>query len=444
VVTGDFNGDGKLDLAVGTSNKAVSVLLGNGDGTFQNHRDFAIGANAVLVSAADFNADGHLDLVSANFNDNTVSVLGGNPDGTFKGQSVFPTSSGPSGLAIGDFNNNGKLDIAVAASNANTVSVLTDNAITLTPNLLGFGTQTSGFVSPAKVVTLKNTGLTTYTLGTFSFVGASATDFTQTNTCGATIAAGASCTISVVFAPTASEAANAEMLITSANGSAIGIQMTGNGNIPITLAPRNMVFQGYTLLGTTSKGQVATFTNMSGVPLTFSLIDSEGLNSTDFGLTTTCPVGSGSLAAGASCSATLTFTPTITGGETTTLVFYGSFTLAKQGALVSGKGTAVKVAPVLLNFPATTVGTTSAPQNVTFQNAGSTPLAISSLVFTGVNDFTQTNTCGFPGGSVPAKSSCTISVSFTPGTTGAVSGTMRIGNADPTGPQVINLSGTGQ
>ena len=444
VVTGDFNGDGKLDLAVGTSNKAVSVLLGNGDGTFQNHRDYAIGANSVLVAAADFNADGHLDLVSANTNDNTVSLLAGNADGTFKGQSVFPTAAAPLGLAVGDFNNNGKLDIVVAASSANTVSVLTDNAITLTPNVLAFGTQTSGFSSPVKTVTLKNTGTTTYTLGTFSFVGASATDFTQTNTCGATVAPNASCTISVVFTPTASEVANAAMLITASNGSAIGVQVTGNGNIPITLAPRNITFPGYQLIGTTSPGQVATFTNMSGVPITFSLIDSEGLNSTDFLLTTTCPVGSGSLAAGASCTATLTFKPTITGGETTTLVFYGSFTLAKQGALVSGKGTAVKVGPGLLNFPATTVGTTSAPLNVTFQNAGSTSLALSSVVFTGVNAFSQTNTCNFPGGSIPAHSLCKFSVTFSPGTTGVITGTMKIGDPDPTGPQIINLSGTGQ
>jgi hypothetical protein len=445
VVTADFNGDGKLDLAVGTSNKALSVLLGNGDGTFQNHRDYAVGSNSVLVAAADLNADSHLDLIVANANDNTVSVLLGNPDGTFKGESVFPTSAIPSGLTVGDFNNNGKLDIAVAASTANTVSILTDNAITLTPSVLGFGKQTSGFSSPAKSVTLKNTGSTAYTLGTTSFVGASASDFSETNTCAASIAPNGSCSISVVFTPTASETANAEMLITASNGSALGIQMTGNGNIPITLSPRNLAFPNYQLIGTTSQAKLFTFTNMSGVPITFSLIDSEGLNATDFPITYTCPVGSGSLAPGASCTASMTFKPTITGGETTTLVFYGSFTLVKQGALVSGKGTAVKVTPVTVTFPATTVGTTSAPQTVTFQNAGSTAMNISSVVFTGVNAFNLvSNTCNFPGGSVPANSSCTFTLTFSPGTTGSISGTMKIGDPDPTGPQVVTLTGTGQ
>jgi hypothetical protein len=444
VVTGDFNGDGKLDLAVGTSNKAVSVLLGNGDGTFQNHKEYAIGSNAVLVTAADMNSDGKLDLVSANTNDNSVSVLIGKGDGTFNGQMESPVSSAPVGLTVGDFNNNGKLDIAVAATNTNTVSVLTDSNISLSPSLLAFGKQTSGFSSAAKTVTLKNNGTTSYTMGTISFGGSFSTDFTQTTTCGSTVAAGASCTFSVVFDPQGSESADAQLVITNSNGSIQGVQLTGNGNVPIMLSPRTIVFQGYTLLGTTAAGIVATFTNESGVPITFSKIDSEGLNAGDFPLTYTCPVGSGSLAGGASCTATISFTPTITGGETTTLVFYGSFTLAKQGSAVSGKGTAVKVSPTSLTFPATTVGTTSAPMNVTFQNAGSTPMAISSIVFTGTNDWQQTNTCNFPGGSVPANSSCTISVTFSPGSTGTFTGTMKIGDPDPTGPQIINLSGTGQ
>jgi hypothetical protein len=444
VVTADFNGDGKLDVAVGTSNKVLSVLLGNGDGTFQNHKEYSIGANAVLVSAADFNSDGKVDLVTANYNDNTVSVLTGNGDGTFKGQAIFPTSATPSGLTVGDFNNNGKLDIAVAATNANTVSVLTDNTITLSPNLLAFGKVTSGIASPAKVMTLKNTGTTTYTVGTPSIIGSFASDFTYSTTCGATVAPGATCTYSVVFDPQASEQANAQLILTSANGTEIGVQLTGTGNVPIMLNPRTVVFPGYTLIGTTTAAKVLTFTNVSGVPITFSLIDSEGINAADFKLTTTCPVGSGSLAAGASCTASITFSPTQTGGETTTIVFYGSFTLAKQGSALSGKGTAVKVSPTSLTFPPTTVGTTSAPMNVTFQNAGSTPLAISIITFTGVNDFAQTNTCNFPGGSVPANSSCIISVTFSPGSTGTFTGTMRIGDPDPTGPQIVNLTGTGQ
>lgn len=448
VVVGDFNGDGKLDVAVGTSNKSVSVLLGNGNGTLQNHKEYGIGANAIVVAAADVNSDGKLDLISANYNDNTISTLVGNGDGTFKSQSVFPTSGGPIGLAVGDFNNDGKLDVAVAASTSNTVSVMTDSVMTLSPGLLSFGTETSGIKSAVKTVTLKNTGTTSYTMGTISFVGAYSTDFAQTNTCpaaGGTLAAGASCTFSVTFDPTASENANAQLLITATNGSVIGFQMTGTGNIPISLTPRNITFPT-TLIGTTSADKSTTFTNKSGVNIVFSLIDLEGVNQTDFTIdltNSTCmTLPSSTLAPGASCTTNVNFHPTITPGqnETVTLVYYGNFTLAKQGSLLNGEGTAVKVTPTSLTFPTTKAGTTSSPMTVTFQNAGSQALTISSVSWTGQNDFAQTNTCQ---PSVPANSSCTFSITFTPSIVGTFTATLSIGDPDLTGPQKITVTGTG-
>jgi hypothetical protein len=449
VVTGDFNGDGKLDLAVGTSNKAVSILLGNGDGTFQNHKEYTIGANAVIVATADLNSDGKLDLVSANLNDNTVSTLVGNGDGTFKGQSVFPTSAGPTGVAIGDFNGNGKLDIAVAASTANTVSVLTDNVISLTPSVLAYGTQTSGpAYAVTKNTTLKNGGTTAYTVGAIAFIGAYNTDFTQKNTCGTSVAAGKTCTISVTFTPTASEAANAQMTITASNGSVIAVQTIGTGNIPIYLAPRTMNFTTYQLIGTKSPGKTDTFTNKSGVNIYFTLIDLEGANQNEFSFTSTCAGGgppfnySVPLLPGASCTSTVYFSPTQSGGANTTQVYYGNFTLVKQGLLISGNGTAVKVTPTTLNFPTTKVGVTSSPMTITFQNAGSTAMTISSTGFSGTAPYWSkvSDTCG---SSVPANSSCTYGIAFTPQAVGTFTATFSIGDPDPTGPQKVTLNGTG-
>ena len=448
VVTGDFNADGKLDLAVGTSNKQVSILLGNGDGTFQNHKEYAIGSNAVIVATADLNSDGKLDLVSANYNDNTVSALIGNGDGTFKGQSVFLTNAGPSGVAIGDFNGNGKLDIAVAALTANMVSVLTDNVISLTPSALAFGKQTSGTASTAKTVTLKNNGTTSYTVGTVAFVGAFSTDFTiSATTCGtagSTVAAGASCTYSLVFEPTASEVANAQMTITASNGSVFGVQASGTGNIPIYLAPRKQTFPT-TLLFVKSAGLTNTFTNKSRVNIYFSNIDLEGVNQNDFSFTTTCDkTGVTPLLPAASCTSTVYFTPTMqpAGNETVTMVYYGNFTLEKQGLLINGEGTAVKVSPTTLNFPTTKVGATSAPMTITFQNAGTTAMAISSAGFSGTAPYWSilTNTCGT---SVPASSSCTYGIVFTPQAVGTFTATFSIGDPDWTGPQKVTLNGTG-
>src|SRR6202030_2263541 len=104
-----------------------------------------------------------------------------------------------------------------------------------------------------------------------------------------------------------------------------------------------------------------TFTNKSGVNIYFSNIDLEGKNPLDFSFTTTCDkTGVIPLLPGASCTSTITYAPVAadgTGGETMTQVYYGNFTLVKQGLLISGQATAVKVSPTSVTFPTTKVGT---------------------------------------------------------------------------------------
>ena len=126
IATGDFNGDGKLDLVVANSqDNSVSVFLGYGDGTFRSRLTFPVGQTPDAVAVGDFNGDGKLDIVTANFSANTVSVLAGNGDGTFRAHQDFSVASGPTGIVAGDFNNDGKLDIATVDSNS--VSILLGN-----------------------------------------------------------------------------------------------------------------------------------------------------------------------------------------------------------------------------------------------------------------------------------------------------------------------------
>jgi hypothetical protein len=130
LVTADFRGDGKTDLAVvneydGTGQPGtVSVLLGNGDGSFQTHVDYPVGNYPVGIVAADFNGDGKIDLAVANDNDSTVSILLGNGDGTFQPQTLVSVGTEPTSLGGGDFNGDGKLDLITSNVGAGTVTVL--------------------------------------------------------------------------------------------------------------------------------------------------------------------------------------------------------------------------------------------------------------------------------------------------------------------------------
>src|SRR6266852_6134151 len=126
VITADFNGDGKLDLAV-ASGGGVTIFLGKGDGTFQLFSQFSTGNDASSVTSGDFNGDGKLDLAVANSTDSTVSVLLGNGDGTFQGPVNYTTGFITSGVTTADFNADGKLDLAVVNRQSNTVSILFGN-----------------------------------------------------------------------------------------------------------------------------------------------------------------------------------------------------------------------------------------------------------------------------------------------------------------------------
>ena len=140
----DFNRDGRLDLVAANYGfdsalpyapnigKTVSVLLGNGDGTFQPARAYDAGVGPYDVAAGDFNRDGLLDLVVANLGPEmqrgvTLSVLFGNGDGTFQSPTAYYAGRGPNAVAIGDFNGDGIQDFAASIFEEGTIAVLLGN-----------------------------------------------------------------------------------------------------------------------------------------------------------------------------------------------------------------------------------------------------------------------------------------------------------------------------
>lgn len=118
VIIDDSNKGTLLDLAVTNADEnTTSILLGNGNGTFQNQTKYFIGSNPVAVSAADFNKDDKLDLVVANSFGTTIGVLLGNGDGIFQDQKLYIVGYNPSSIITGDFNKDSKLDLAVTNRN---------------------------------------------------------------------------------------------------------------------------------------------------------------------------------------------------------------------------------------------------------------------------------------------------------------------------------------
>jgi len=135
---GDLNGDKKLDLALAyadyDSNKSsfVRILLGRGDGTFSEGVSAPAGTNPLYVAIADFNGDGIPDLVVANApcatgcdGHSSISVLLGNGNGTFQAPARFPVHGEDAlQLAVADFNGDGKPDVATVNADSQNVSVL--------------------------------------------------------------------------------------------------------------------------------------------------------------------------------------------------------------------------------------------------------------------------------------------------------------------------------
>jgi hypothetical protein len=310
---------------------------------------------------------------------------------------------------------------------------------TLWPTSLIFSTQAIGTMSAAKTVTLKNTGTASLTISSIAITGTNAGDFAQTHSCASSLAAGASCSISITFKPTASGIRTAALSISDdAAGSPQKVTLSGIGTTA-KLSPISLTHSTQAL-GTMSGAKNVTLTNVGTTSLNITGIVITGTNAGDFAQTHTC--GS-SLAAGARCSNSVTFKPTGSGTRTAALSISDNAAGSPQKVSLSGIGTTAKLSPTSLSFGVVTIGTMSPAQTVTLTNVGTTILNITGIAINGTEagDFAQTHTCG---SSLAAGASCSISVTFKPTEPLTRTATLSISDNAAGSPQKVALSGFGE
>ncbi len=313
---------------------------------------------------------------------------------------------------------------------ASTALVNQAAAGTVAPATLIFASQAVGTTSGAESLTIQNTGAVALTLGSATV---SSSDFVLNNQCSASLAAGASCAISIVFAPTATGSRSATVTMTAnVQGGVLTADLQGQGTqgSTVVLTPLRLDF-GSVRISQTSPAQYITVANTGTAAVGLKPLSVTGPFSMS---ANTCGA---SLAVNTSCTVGLVFSPTASGAASGSLV--ATDDVGMQTALLSGigqTGPTDALSATVLTFAAQTIGTNSAAQQVTVTNSGDSALTNIKVAITG--DFSVNNLCGT---SLPGHSTCALQVVYSPKAVGAESGLMTI--QDALGAQQVALNGTG-
>lgn len=302
------------------------------------------------------------------------------------------------------------------------------------PNTLEFGPQLAGTTSPTQKITVYNTSLQTVSIGNIQMTGA---DFSLTHNCPSSLASGASCAITVRFAPTGSNSGG-NINVNYGNGFKDSLYVTGitsPGSLYVNSQGYNF---GTQYVGTAGMSRVVNLTNATSSTVTINNISLSG----PYSKTTSCGA---SLAPQSSCRVAVVFSPTGNGPGNGSLTanFSGAGSPASVSFVGIGKINAdLSVSPLTMDFGSALVGYSGNGGQLTLTNTSSTGLTISSLTFSDPQ-FSQTNNCPVPPSLLAASSSCTVNITFAPTSVGPQSGTLTIQNSGAGAAQVISLTGTG-
>ena len=295
-------------------------------------------------------------------------------------------------------------------------------SITANENL---GTALVGQAGPATTVNFVNRTGQALTISSIATTG----DFTQTNNCPTSLAAGKQCTFTLRLNPSVAGLRNGTLTINdNAPGGSQIANLTGTGTFVSLTSLKNF---GTVVYGKTSS-QAVTLTNTGSAPLTISSIATRS----DFTQTNTCGT---SVPAGVACTITVSFHPTASGIRNGGLIVFSSDGGEPRVLQLQGTGQAISFTPTAVTFASQPVGTTSSPKFVTVTNPSATDtLTLGPITDTG--DFSASNNC--PAALSPGAT-CTISVTFTPTATGTRKGTVAVTSSDFRSPQNVALTGTG-
>jgi hypothetical protein len=320
---------------------------------------------------------------------------------------------------------------------------------------LDFPDTTVSTTSATSTVTIKNAGSATLHITTLNLAGTNPGDFALVaNTCnGATVVVNGICTVGVAFTPTGTGARQANLQVADdAADSPQTLALTGNGLAATTpgvsITPTSPVMFPSTTQGATSAPVAVTITNSGTATLNISTVTIGGTNAADFAATSNTCNGA-AVAANATCTLMVTFTPGAVGVRQATLQVADNAPASPQSAALTGIGNSptgnapvVSISPASVNIGATQ-GTTSPATNLTIKNTGSGPLNISAVAFGGANvaEFVNpANPCvGTP---IAPNGTCTIGVSFAPVGTGTRTETITITDNATDSPQVYTVGAT--
>lgn len=384
----DFNGDGKLDVALpGEFNHffGTAIMLGNGDGTFRGDGYYSY-SEPQFAATADLLGDGIVDVVTADDEGGNIGLLIGYGDGMFQRPVTYETWF-PTWVAVGDFNGDGRPDLV--AANAGSPQSFTSSTVTIFSNN-GDGTfQTGASYQAGKSLNYVVVG---------DFNGDGQPDLVAIDDLG---------------------------------GAAITLLNTGVA----AFSPTTPLDFGFQLVGSDSRTQTVTLTNAGADTLKIYKIAATG----QFKMGSTC--GS-SLSAGASCAISVFFTPSSQGEQVGTISIEDSASSKPQVVELLGAGTFIQLSPATLTFAEQKIGTTSPPQTFAVLNQGPKPIDIYSIAIHGYNgrDFSQTNNCP---ASLAPNAGCTVSVTFSPILAGSRTALVYIYDSGGGSPQSVPLAGTG-